>query len=139
VGRSLTPLLNGSRDKLHEQLLFQNDHHHMGITNGRLKLIAYPRTEDQDRRYELYDMWTDAGEVKDLFDASRSTVEPFRAELERFRTRTVAWQQETTRRRMGAPAKTDEQLSEETLKNLEALGYLGSSPSATDEKNKEKK
>ncbi len=139
VGRSMTPLLNGSRDKLHEHLLFQNDHHQMGISNGRLKLIAYPRAEDQDRRYELYDMWTDAGEVKDLFAGSVSTVEPFRAELERFRTRTVAWQQETTRRRMGAPAKTDEQLSEETLKNLEALGYLGSGSETDDKKKEEKK
>ena len=61
-----------------------------------------------------------------------------RAELERFRTRTVAWQQETTRRRMGAPAKTDDQLSEETLKNLEALGYIGST-TPKDDKKKDKK
>jgi hypothetical protein len=110
----------------------------MAMSNGRLKLIAYPRTEEQERRYELYDTWQDPSELEDRYDDSESTVEPFRAELERLRTRTVAWQQETTRRRMGAPAKTDDQLSEETLKNLEALGYVGTSKKE-DKKKDEKK
>lgn len=125
-GSSVVPLLNLSKSEIREKLHFQNDHHQLALISGRLKLIAYPRTEESDRRYELYDMFEDPGEVNDRFAEAESTVEPLRAELERFRTRTVAWQQETTRRRMGAPAKTDDQLSEETLKNLEALGYVGS-------------
>jgi arylsulfatase A-like enzyme len=124
-GQSLIPLINHNKDTLHEKLLFQNEQHHLGISNGRLKLIAYPRTEQTKRRYELYDTWVDADELNDLFSTSQESVSPFRAELERFRTRTVAWQQETTRRRMGAPAKTDDQLSRDTLRNLEALGYVG--------------
>jgi arylsulfatase A-like enzyme len=136
-GTSLVPLLNKSKDKLHDKLLFQNDQHQMALSNGRLKLIAYPRSEEQERRYELYDTWQDPSELEDRYSDSESKVEPFRAELERLRTRTVAWQQETTRRRMGAPAKTDDQLSEETLKNLEALGYVGTTKK--EEKKGEKK
>ncbi len=124
-GRSLAPLINRNKDQLHEKLLFQNDQHQLGITNGRLKLIAYPRTEESKRHYELYDTRVDADELTDLFATSQEKISPFRAELERFRTRTVAWQQQTTRRRMGAPATTDDQLSRDTLRNLEALGYVG--------------
>ena len=76
----------------------------MALSNGRLKLIAYPRTEEQERRYELYDTWEDPSELEDRFAESESTVESYRSELEGLRTRAVAWQQETTRRRMGAPA-----------------------------------
>ncbi len=138
AGSSLVPLLNMSKNQIHDNLYFQNDHHQLAITNGRLKLIAYPRTEEVERRYELFDMYQDPGEVEDRFAESESTVESFRSELERFRTRTVAWQQETTRRRMGAPAKTDDQLSEDTLKNLEALGYVGTTTKKDDKKKKDK-
>jgi arylsulfatase A-like enzyme len=124
-GNSLVPLINHNKDELHDQLLFQNEQHHLGITNGRLKLIAYPRTEQSKRRYELYDTLADADELTDLFPTSQESISPVRAELERFRTRSVAWQQDTTRRRMGAPATTDDQLSRDALKNLEALGYVG--------------
>ena len=47
------------------------------------------------------------------------------AEIESFRTRTVAWQQTTTLLRQGVMARSDEELSEETIRNLEALGYIG--------------
>ena len=137
-GSSLVPLLNRNKNEIHDKLYFQNDHHQLAITNGRLKLIAYPRTEDEARRYELFDMYEDPGEVEDRYSDAESTVESFRSELERFRTRTVAWQQETTRRRMGAPAKTDDQLSEDTLKNLEALGYVGTTTKKDDKKKKDK-
>jgi arylsulfatase A-like enzyme len=134
-GSSLMPLINRNEGELHEKLMFQNDQHHMAISNGRLKLIAYPRTDESKRRYELYDVRSDADELRDLFPTSEERISPFRAELERFRTRTVAWQQQTTRQRMGAPAKTDDQLSEQTLRNLEALGYVAGS-SKKDEKKK---
>jgi arylsulfatase A-like enzyme len=133
-GTSMVPLLNKSKDQIHERLLFQNDQHHIGLSDGRLKLIAYPRTEEQERHYELYDTLQDPGELEDRYEESESTIAAYQAELERLRTRTVAWQQETTRRRMGAPAKTDDQLSEETLKNLEALGYVGTTKKKEDKK-----
>ncbi|MFQ5791849.1 MAG: sulfatase [Acidobacteriota bacterium] len=124
-GRSLLPLVRRTKEKLHPRLFFQNDRHLMAISNGRLKLISHPGGEGEEARYELYDTWRDPGEIEDRFPGSRRRMAPFVAELERFRTRTVAWQQDTTRKRQGVAARTDQELSEETLRNLEALGYLG--------------
>jgi hypothetical protein len=102
-------------------VFFQNDHHQMAVTNGRLKLIHYP-----DDRFELYDMYRDPAEDDDRYEGSESTIAPFKAELSSFRTRTVAWQQATTARREehGAVAVEDDQLSEKTLEELCNLGYI---------------
>lgn len=124
-GRSLLALVRRSEDRLHERIFFQNDHHQMAISDGRLKLIFYPATEEQGGYFELYDTWRDPHELNDRYSESRDTIAPLQAELQSFRTRTVAWQQETDRRREGAPVRGDDELSEETRKNLEALGYLG--------------
>jgi arylsulfatase len=123
-GVSLLGLTNRSKGRIHDRLHFQNDRHQMAISTDRLKLIAYPRDGEQPARYELFDLWMDPDELQDRYPTSIATIQPFQAELERFRTRTVAWQQETTRRRMGAPARTDDELSEETIRNLKALGYV---------------
>lgn len=123
-GRSLLPLVRRTEEQLHERLFFQNDQHQVGISNGRLKLILYPQTEQAESYYELYDTWRDPDELDNRYPASQQAVAPLQAELGSFRTRTVAWQQETDRRRREAPARQDVELSEETLRNLEALGYL---------------
>lgn len=124
-GRSLLPLVRGSKDRIHDRLMFQNDQHQMAVFNGRLKLISYPEGEG-GRRYELYDLFRDGEEREDRFPGAARAAQPLVAELESFRTRTVAWQQETTRLRQGKPARADEELSEETLRNLETLGYVTS-------------
>ena len=124
-GSSLLPLIRGSTDPLHDRIVFENDHHQLGMTNGRLKLIAVPEEAGNKVRYHLYDLARDPGETADLYPSSGARIEPFVAELERFRTRTIAWQQDTARLRKGEPPRTDGELSEETLRNLEALGYLG--------------
>ena len=128
-GGSLLPLVRGTKDRVHDRLMFQNDQHQMALLNGRLKLIAYPEGEGGGRRYELYDLFRDREEKEDRYPGAARAAGPLVAELESFRTRTVAWQQETTRLRQGKPARTDEELSEETLRNLEALGYAGGAKS----------
>ncbi len=76
--------------------------------------------------FELYDRYRDPTEEQDRYPASESHIAPFKAELSSFRTQTVAWQQATTTRRekQGAAAVDDSELSEETRRMLEALGYL---------------
>jgi arylsulfatase A-like enzyme len=120
-GKSALPLVRGTTARLHDRVFFQNDHHQMAVTNGRLKLIHYP-----DDRFELYDMYRDPAEDDDRYEGSESTIAPFKAELSSFRTRTVAWQQATTARREehGAVAVEDDQLSEKTLEELCNLGYI---------------
>ncbi len=120
-GNSVLPLVRGTTNRLHEQMFFQNDRHQMAISNGRLKLVHYP--ED---RFELYDMYRDPTEDDDRYPGSEFRMTPFRAELSSFHTQTVAWQQATTARReeQGAAAVDDSELSEETRRMLEALGYL---------------
>ncbi len=126
-GRSLLPVVRRSQDRLHDRLFFQNDRHQVGISNGRLKLIFYPETPHTKSRHELYDTWRDPAELLNRYASSEAAVAPLEAELGSFQTRTVAWQQATDRNRGGAPARQDEDLSQETLRNLEALGYVGSS------------
>ena len=123
-GRSLLPLVRRSQDRLHDQFFFQNDQHQVGISNGRLKLVQYPESKEGKGRYELYDTWRDPDELQDRYQSSQASIARLQAELGSFKTRTVAWQQETDRNRGGTPARQDEQLSQETLRNLEALGYL---------------
>ncbi|MGH9461736.1 MAG: sulfatase family protein [Vicinamibacteria bacterium] len=124
-GRSLLPLVRHSEDRLHDRIFFQNDQHLLGISDGRLKLISYPGTGQGEGHFELYDTRRDPYELNDRYRESQEAVSPLEAELSSFRTRTVAWQQETDRRRQGAPARGDAELSEKTIRNLEALGYLG--------------
>ena len=120
-GNSVLPLVRGTTNRLHERMFFQNDRHHMAISNGRLKLVHYP--ED---RFELYDMYRDPTEEVNRYPDSESHIAPFKAELSSFRTQTVAWQQATRMRRekQGAEAVDDSELSEETRRILETLGYL---------------
>jgi arylsulfatase A-like enzyme len=105
-GRSLITVVRRSPERLHDRLFFQNDRHQVAIS-------------------ELYDTWRDPDELLNRYASSRQAVAPLQAALGSFRTRTVAWQQETDRHRGGAPARQDQELSQETLRNLEALGYLG--------------
>jgi hypothetical protein len=69
-------------------------------------------------------MYRDPGESEDRYRDSRAHIAPLEAELSSFLTRTVAWQQDTTRKRQGVEATPDEELSEATRRNLEALGYI---------------
>ena len=71
-------------------------------------------------------MYRDPTEDVDRYAGSESIIAPLEAELSSFRTETVAWQQATTARREeeGAAAVDDSELSEETRRMLEALGYL---------------
>ena len=124
-GRSLLPLVRHSEERLHDRIFFQNDQHLLAISDGRLKLISYPGTGQAEGHFELYDTRRDPYELNDRYRGAQEAVSPLEAELSSFRTRTVAWQQETDRRRQGAPALGDAELSEETIRNLEALGYLG--------------
>lgn len=133
-GRSVLPLVRGTRGSLHEALYFQNDRHLMAISNGRLKLIAHPAAEG-DVRYALYDMFRDPGEEENRYEGAESRVAPLQAELSSFSTRTVAWQQATSSRRAGIGSTEDEELSEAARRSLEALGYL--SPSKPKKEDKE--
>lgn len=127
-GRSVLPLVRGTAARLHDQVFFENDQHLTAITNGRLKLIHYPATESNEERCELYDMYTDPAEEQDRYAGAGSRIAPFVAELGSFRTRTLAWQQETSSRR--DPAVTDAQLAEAARRNLAALGYVPDEPVA---------
>jgi arylsulfatase len=98
---------------------------------------SYPETGQTDAYYELYDSWKDPWELNNVYPRSQAAIAPIEAELERFRTATVAWQQETDRRREGAPARLDEELSDETLRNLETLGYLSKGGKGSSKKKKD--
>lgn len=135
-GRSVLPLVRGTRSSLHEALFFQNDRHLMAISNGRLKLIANPAAAREDDGYALYDMFRDPGEEEDRYQGAESRVAPLSAELSSFHTRTVAWQQTTTSRRAGTGSTEDEELSEAARRSLEALGYV--SPAKPDKDKKER-
>jgi arylsulfatase A-like enzyme len=121
-GSSMLPLVRGTKTRLKDFLFFQNDRHLTAISNGRLKLVHYPGAEASAGCLELYDMYRDPEETEDRYREAGARVGPLEAELSSFRTRTVAWQQETTAKR--APARADEALSEATRRNLEALGYI---------------
>lgn len=123
-GRSLLPLVRGTRSKLHNELFFENDQHQMGISNGRLKLIHYPEVQGRPEHNELYDMARDPAETEDRYRGSESIVAPLEAELSSFHTRTVAWQQETSAKRAGVKPKDDDELSEAARRSLETLGYI---------------
>jgi arylsulfatase A-like enzyme len=123
-GRSALPLVRGTKGRLHDALFFQNDRHLTGISNGKLKLIHHPEGGDVAAEFELYDMYRDPGETEERYLASRSHVGPLEAELRSFLTRTVAWQQDTSAKRAGAAAPTDDELSEEARRSLELLGYV---------------
>jgi arylsulfatase A-like enzyme len=121
-GSSVLPLLRGTRSRLKDFLFFENDRHLTAISNGRLKLVHHPVGGESAGCLELYDMYRDPGETEDRYLGSEARVAPLEAELGSFRTRTVAWQQDTTAKR--APAKGDQDLSEQTRRSLEALGYV---------------
>jgi arylsulfatase A-like enzyme len=123
-GSSALPLIRGTKSRSKNFLFFQNDRHLTAISNGRLKLVHYPVSEESAGCLELYDMYRDPGESEDRYRGSEAHVAPLEAELGSFRTRTVAWQQETTAKR--APAKADEELSPATKRSLEVLGYIES-------------
>jgi arylsulfatase A-like enzyme len=125
-GTSTLPLIRGTKSRLKDYLFFQNDRHLTAISNGRLKLVQHPEVGGSAGSLELYDLVRDPGETEDRYRGSESHVAPLAAELASFLTRTVAWQQETTARRV--PAKDDCTLSEATRKSLEILGYVGEAP-----------
>jgi arylsulfatase A-like enzyme len=137
MGKSVLPLVRGTRSSLHEALFFQNDRHSMAISNGRLKLIAEPAQDGENVSHALYDMFRDPAEEEDRYQGAESRVAPLQAELSSFSTRTVAWQQATSSRRAGTDSKGDEELSEAARRSLEALGYL-SPPKPQKEKKEEK-
>ena len=123
-GRSVLPLVRGSKDEIHKRLFFQNDQHHMATLSGRLKFLHYPERDGGEGGCELYDMYHDPGEEDDLFKDSEVRVAQLQAELSSFFTQTVAWQQRTTARRKEVSATKDSELSEEARRSLESLGYL---------------
>jgi iduronate 2-sulfatase len=122
-GSSVLPLVRGTKSRLKDFQFFENDGHLTAISNGRLKLVHYPVSESAGC-LELYDMYRDPGETEDRYRGSEARVAPLEAELGSFTTRTVAWQQETTKKR--APAKVDAELSQQTQRSLEVLGYIES-------------
>jgi arylsulfatase A-like enzyme len=128
-GSSALPLIRATKARLKDFLFFQNDRHLTAISNGRLKLVHYPVGEGSAGCVELYDMYRDPGETEDRYPGSEARVAPLEAELGSFRTRTVAWQQETTAKR--APATADDALSEATRRSLEILGYVQEETSTT--------
>ena len=122
-GKSVLPLVRGTTSRLHPQIFFQNDHHLMAITNGRLKLVRYPEMEDSGARFRLLDMYRDPTETENRYEESEARIAPFEAQLSSFRTQTVAWQQATDMKRAGSSTE-DEELSEQTRRSLESLGYI---------------
>ncbi len=126
-GSSALPLIRGTKPRLKDHLFFENDRHLTAISNGRLKLVHRPES-DGSGCFELYDMYRDPGETEDRYQGSEAHVAPLEAELGSFRTRTVAWQQDTTAKR--EPGKADDSLSDATRRSLEALGYVEGEASA---------
>jgi hypothetical protein len=68
-------------------------------------------------------MYRDPAEVENRYEGSEARIAPFEAQLSSFRTQTVAWQQATETKRTG-PSTGDEELSEQTRRSLESLGYI---------------
>jgi arylsulfatase len=122
-GRSVMSVIRGGEGKLHDRLVFQNDQHQLALFNGRFKIIATPLDESENC-YELYDLAADPGERYDRLPTSRGAASRLLAELESFRTRTIAWQQDTTALRRGIPARQDDELTGKALESLRALGYV---------------
>ncbi len=122
-GKSVLPLVRGTTSRLHSHIFFQNDQHLMAITNGRLKLVRYPDTEDRGAQFQLLDMYRDPAELENRYEGSEAHIAPFEAQLSSFRTQTAAWQQATDTKRAG-PSTEDEELPEQTRRSLESLGYI---------------
>ena len=83
----------------------------LAVRDGRYKLIEAPRPE-------LYDLRDDPGETRNLAGRLPQQVERLRRALEPFR---------------GADAPAPSAMDEETLRSLQALGYIASGASATPE------
>jgi Tfp pilus assembly protein PilF len=82
------------------------------LRDERFKLIDAPRPE-------LYDLARDPGETRNRYADEPQTAQGLRAELERL---TVG----------GSRAMNVRPVDEETVKKLQALGYLGADPSSVD-------
>jgi hypothetical protein len=68
-------------------------------------------------------MYRDPTETENRYEESEARIAPFEAQLSSFRTQTVAWQQATDTKRAG-PSTEDDELSEQTRRSLESLGYI---------------
>ncbi len=121
-GKSVLPVIRGTKSRLHNQIFFQNDQHLFAITNGRLKVIRNPKNDT----FFLYDMYQDPTEKENRYYGSESVIAPLQAELQSFQTQTVAWQQITSRKRAEGQNSSlpDSKLNEKTLDVLRHLGYI---------------
>ncbi|MCP9235274.1 sulfatase-like hydrolase/transferase [Lewinella sp. JB7] len=85
-GLSLSPLLHGDRDTLHETLFWDYPHYHgsawtpgSALRKGNWKLVHFHETD----RYELYDLATDLGEERDLSGSHGSKLAELKEEMAR--------------------------------------------------------
>lgn len=82
-GRSLTPLLNGTAQAIHEVAFTYFGDVERAVRTDRWKLIYYPKLE----RYQLFDLQADADERHDLIDkpAHADTVADLKQKLAELR------------------------------------------------------
>lgn len=118
-GRSLRPLLDERRADIPESELYGEalfGRYHFGwselyaLTDARYRFIRAPRPE-------LYDLEQDPREEKNLADERRQTATAMRGVLDRLLS--------------GVGIHTQERVSKEDLERLQALGYLGTQPVAS--------
>ena len=94
-GSSLLPLIRGEADRFREeafaettpagwQSLPEDDREIWCVRTGRWKLILNTDTAGRTRRFELYDLQADPGEIRDLFRPDHPALRPLEASLQAF-------------------------------------------------------
>jgi arylsulfatase A-like enzyme len=112
-GRSLLPLVAHDESPRRFAYFRNEDGTQYGLSDGRWKLVLHGRENPVAR---LFDLDADPGEVRDVAEIETDRVLELRAALEK-------WRSETLELRPDLPRDTD--LDEQTLDQLEALGYVG--------------
>ncbi len=115
-GESLFPLVRGEIKSLIDEMYFEEDLDgamSQSVRGRRWKLISYPKTA----YFELFNLEKDPGERHNVASKYPEIANSLMEKIKR-------WHQEQIERRAGLRRPEVKRLSEETIKQLKALGYL---------------
>lgn len=116
-GRSLAPLLAGSRagdDRMAYSESYYPRYHYGWSELKSLRTASYQYI--QAPRPELYDLVRDPMEMTNIFEQNSSLAERFIQEMKRIQERSP---------NQGDASKAPQQLDNDTMEKLKALGYVG--------------